>query len=829
MSGLFGPLRSVLRMAISGDKQRFDDGRVNLDLSYITDRIIAMGFPGEGVEGTYRNSIDEVATTLDLYHQDNYSVYNLAGRGYDVNKFGGRVNTWCAFPDHHPPSLVLLARILLHIHAWLISDPKHVVVVHFLAGKGRTGTVIASYMLLSGLFKTASEALSYFALRRFVTKVGVTVPGQRRYVKYIEDVLAGKKSFDDLRKQWKLQRVILRAVPAALALAPVLTVYAISGIDSSSRKVIFSSLVDAETLPPIASQKDMRTSSFYTIGHAIQNVAGQMPDASDELIDIFIPVGVLTRGDLLITLDNGKAQQCLRFNLHTGWIEDSFDCEMPANRSKSPSCASSTSTGRKSSKRYSASDKKEEIIPNEDENEDEYDEDDFDYDTDLYQVKNELQIPTIPEKQEPKKDEVKKDEDEQKKEEDKKEGESEEQPKNTTETKKEDPQKEDGDEEKQIESKPVSDDSNSDKTVPEPSKAVSEAVPEPSKAVSEAAPEPSKTVPEPSKAALEPSTATSEAVPESSTAASTAASEPSKTVPESSKAVPVSTKSDKPENVCIMSFQKWELDGSGVRSRFPSNFRVDVVFAEHIPDFEVLTKETARTRLSMNVAARFQEQKYEQEAHGEFNIVSSLTDIRGQRDGTVCWFVPEVAATVPSLTTPETPDVKVAHARSQTHAAQLEKSDSKHSRKQEMFVEKCGWLVKQGHNVRNWKRRWFILRQSVLEYYASPKDATPRGVIRLDDVCAVVPEAECDAEHQFCFEVIVLCKETKKNPLGIPFGPTSVSYFMCAADDELRNEWVESIEQCRMGKREQLKNAERDEINRKAASKKGTKEYNLSL
>ena len=42
MSGLWTPLRSALRMAVSGDKQRFDDGQVNLDLSYITDRIIGL-------------------------------------------------------------------------------------------------------------------------------------------------------------------------------------------------------------------------------------------------------------------------------------------------------------------------------------------------------------------------------------------------------------------------------------------------------------------------------------------------------------------------------------------------------------------------------------------------------------------------------------------------------------------------------------------------------------------------------------------------------------------------------------------------------------------
>jgi phosphatidylinositol-3,4,5-trisphosphate 3-phosphatase/dual-specificity protein phosphatase PTEN len=55
-------------------------------------------------------------------------------------------------------------------------------VVHAQAGKGRTGTAIAAYLIYSGLFSTADKALRYFACKRSITMWGVTNPSQVRYV-----------------------------------------------------------------------------------------------------------------------------------------------------------------------------------------------------------------------------------------------------------------------------------------------------------------------------------------------------------------------------------------------------------------------------------------------------------------------------------------------------------------------------------------------------------------------------------------------------------------------------------------------------------------------
>ncbi len=41
-------------------KKRYIDEHYDLDLTYITSRIIAMGYPAEGFESFYRNNLKEV-------------------------------------------------------------------------------------------------------------------------------------------------------------------------------------------------------------------------------------------------------------------------------------------------------------------------------------------------------------------------------------------------------------------------------------------------------------------------------------------------------------------------------------------------------------------------------------------------------------------------------------------------------------------------------------------------------------------------------------------------------------------------------------------------
>ena len=78
---------NYVRTLVSGKKLRFQDRKYNLDLSYITPRLIAMAFPGSGLEKIIRNSIDEVSLFLNERHGSNYLVINLSGKKYDKEKF----------------------------------------------------------------------------------------------------------------------------------------------------------------------------------------------------------------------------------------------------------------------------------------------------------------------------------------------------------------------------------------------------------------------------------------------------------------------------------------------------------------------------------------------------------------------------------------------------------------------------------------------------------------------------------------------------------------------------------------------------------------------
>ena len=49
---------NFLKKMVSGPKNRFIENDYNLDLTYITNRIVAMAYPASGVEKIYRNSID---------------------------------------------------------------------------------------------------------------------------------------------------------------------------------------------------------------------------------------------------------------------------------------------------------------------------------------------------------------------------------------------------------------------------------------------------------------------------------------------------------------------------------------------------------------------------------------------------------------------------------------------------------------------------------------------------------------------------------------------------------------------------------------------------
>ena len=98
-------MQRVFRHLVSQNKKRHQDGDFDLDLTYLTDEIIAMGLPASGSEAMYRNPIDEVVRFLETHHAERYKVFNLCNeRSYDISKFGASCASF-PFDDHGAPPM----------------------------------------------------------------------------------------------------------------------------------------------------------------------------------------------------------------------------------------------------------------------------------------------------------------------------------------------------------------------------------------------------------------------------------------------------------------------------------------------------------------------------------------------------------------------------------------------------------------------------------------------------------------------------------------------------------------------------------------------------
>lgn len=67
-------MAGIVRGLVSKKKKRFTEDGFDLDLTYITPRIIAMGFPSSGMEGIYRNPLPEVQRFFSKRHANHHKV-----------------------------------------------------------------------------------------------------------------------------------------------------------------------------------------------------------------------------------------------------------------------------------------------------------------------------------------------------------------------------------------------------------------------------------------------------------------------------------------------------------------------------------------------------------------------------------------------------------------------------------------------------------------------------------------------------------------------------------------------------------------------------------
>ncbi|XP_029348877.1 tensin-1 isoform X4 [Echeneis naucrates] len=188
------------------------DESYELDLIYITERIISVSFPSSVDEQSYAANLREVASMLRSKHGHNYLLFNLSEKRYDISQLNPKVLDF-GWPDHHAPALDKICSICKAMDTWLSADSHNVVVIHNKGNRGRTGVVVAAYMHYSNISASADQALDRFAMKRFYEDKVLPVgqPSQKRYVEYFSGLLSGHIKINN--KPLFLHHVIMHGIP----------------------------------------------------------------------------------------------------------------------------------------------------------------------------------------------------------------------------------------------------------------------------------------------------------------------------------------------------------------------------------------------------------------------------------------------------------------------------------------------------------------------------------------------------------------------------------------------------------------------------------------
>lgn len=129
------------------------------------------------------------------------------------------------FPDHQPPPINTMIKIVASIDNYLSSDPRNVAVLHCKAGKGRSGTIACAYIMYKSIEERLlhpQEANDIFTSRRMNLYFGdgVSILSQRRYLSYWYSFLFERQNTDDILRPLTQPPITIEKITVKAARIP---------------------------------------------------------------------------------------------------------------------------------------------------------------------------------------------------------------------------------------------------------------------------------------------------------------------------------------------------------------------------------------------------------------------------------------------------------------------------------------------------------------------------------------------------------------------------------------------------------------------------------
>uniref|UniRef100_A0A1I8MMF9 non-specific serine/threonine protein kinase n=1 Tax=Musca domestica TaxID=7370 RepID=A0A1I8MMF9_MUSDO len=166
--------------------------RSDLDISYITSRVLVMPCPSEGFESAYKtNNIEDVRLSIESrFPPQKVSVYNFGPRS--CPRLAPPVRTVEAGSIYgcsqaRAPNLQGLFSVAEDMYGFLTADPKSIVIIQTGDSGGCTAaTLVCALLMYSDLILEPEDAVQVFAVKRHPINLR---PSEFRYLYYLGDIL----------------------------------------------------------------------------------------------------------------------------------------------------------------------------------------------------------------------------------------------------------------------------------------------------------------------------------------------------------------------------------------------------------------------------------------------------------------------------------------------------------------------------------------------------------------------------------------------------------------------------------------------------------------